>query len=320
MPPVEQVREGIFAVPLAMPHIGLPFSLSYLIEGDGRELHLIDSGLDSDDNWAALRSGIESIGHVVDDLATLTITHLHADHAGLAARVRAASGARVRMHREDAKAMRARATFIDADSVEQMLDTWAVPADARPGIRESALTEVAAGPPVIVDDMLEGGDSLAVAEREVGVIHTPGHTRGHITLVLHHDRLLFTGDHLLPTIHSGVGLGGRFPDDDPLGDYLRSLASLLPFGEYEACPGHGYRFGGVAGRCSAARVHHLRRTNEVRAILADSPDLTVWAVASQVGWTAGWSALRGSHLMSALGQTAMHMALGERTIVDDRGA
>ncbi|MEO7348780.1 MAG: hypothetical protein ABIW32_02800, partial [Terrimesophilobacter sp.] len=88
-------------------------------------------------------------------------------------------------------------------------------------------------------------------------------------------------------------------------DYLRSLAAVAKLDEFEALPGHGYRFRGVAGRCAETTAHHEKRTSEVAA--AFSPELSVWDLASRLTWTAGWENLHRLALLSALSQTSLHM-------------
>ncbi|MBN9631731.1 MAG: hypothetical protein J0I18_14135, partial [Actinobacteria bacterium] len=61
-------------------------------------------------------------------------------------------------------------------------------------------------------------------------------------------------------------------------------------------------------RCAALAAHHRRRTDDVAA----SSGATVWEVASGLTWTAGWDALAGFTLLSALRQTAQHLELVSR--------
>lgn len=305
LPAVEQVRAGIWAVPLPMPYRGLPYSLSYLLKGNGRELHVIDTGLDSEENWHALTCAIKGFGHAIEDVATLTITHLHPDHAGLAARLRSATGATVRMHTADVQAMRADAAFFGSGLIDESLTEWEVPEAHHEELRAAAARRVAPQP-FDVDELLTGGEVLEIGLRELRVLHTPGHTSGHIVLVDDDADLVFTGDHVLPAINPGIGLGGRLAGDDPIGDYLTSLEAVADLGDHQVCPGHGYRFTGLADRCLSLADHHRRRTSEVAEVLGAAPDLPVWDLASRLTWTAGWANLRGPDLLSALAQTAMH--------------
>ena len=67
----------------------------YLIEEGGR-LTLLDAGLPG--YWRALLGELEAIGRRLEDIDAVLLTHSHADHRGIAERVRIASGATVYAH------------------------------------------------------------------------------------------------------------------------------------------------------------------------------------------------------------------------------
>ena len=307
VPPVEEIRDGVFALPVPMSVPALPYSYCYAIESGDGQLHLVDTGVDTDENWSHLLGSLKSIGHSVTDVETVTITHLHIDHAGLAARIRSASGARIRMHTVDDRAWRMGATFAPEDTIQQTLDRWAVPAIYREEISKAALRRVAVDSSAQVDDRLDHDDVLVAGTRSLRVIHVPGHTPGHIALAMASENIVFSGDHLLPMMFSGIGLGGRSQGDNPVGDYFRSLKKMSDLGDYEVLPGHGFRFVGLVERCATTLEHHARRAAEIGHLLASDMAQPVWAVAAQVRWTGGWKELRGTHLFSALSQTEMHM-------------
>jgi glyoxylase-like metal-dependent hydrolase (beta-lactamase superfamily II) len=306
VPPVEQLRDGVWSVPNPMPGQtnGLTSTLCYLIEGGDGALHLIDAGLDHEAGHAAVVDGIAHTGRRVSDLASIVVTHLHTDHLGMAARLREESGAALVLHTREQWAID-HADELSAPLDAQRLEEWGVPHERRAEIL--AVPSAAGHPvaPVRADVVVANGDELPIAGRRLRVIDTPGHTPGSMSFVDDEDRLVFTGDALLPTIHPGIGLGGTV--SNPVGDYLRSLRALEEYDDYEACPGHEFRFTEVASRCRTTGEHQLRRSREVAAAILDSPDATVWQLASRLHWTAGFAQLRDFYLRSALAQTEMHL-------------
>ncbi|WP_417563480.1 MBL fold metallo-hydrolase [Microbacterium sp.] len=303
VPDPERVRDGIHSVPLPMPGHQPAYTLCYVVEDDRGDVHLIDAGMSSDANWAILGERLRGIGKDVTDVATVTLTHMHPDHLGLAGRIRDASGATVFLHELDRRGLaeqRARTQRTDAAT----LAGWGVPADRAEAILAEQHRE---GPllPAVATEPVADGDVLPVPGRRLEVVHTPGHTTGHICIRDREAGLLFTGDHVMPGIHGGLGLGGR-GEANPVADYLASLQRLVPDADREAAPGHEYRFRGLAARLRSAANHHLRRTREVEALADD--DLSVWEVASRLTWSAGWQNLTGFRVVSALAQTAMHLA------------
>ena len=88
----------------------------------------------------------------------------------------------------------------------------------------------------IPDRWLGDGDTVMVGQQSLAVIHTPGHTPGHVVFFHQPSRLALVGDVLF------AGSIGR--TDFPKGDYQTLIASitqrLFPLGDDVAfIPGHG---------------------------------------------------------------------------------
>lgn len=296
---------GIRALKVAMPAAHIPYSLCYLIEDAHGDVHLVDPGWPSDENWASLERELASSGHRIDDVATVSVTHLHPDHLGMADRVRAASGAALALHEREQAALETMDGRAPAESPAHRFDLWGVPAD------RLAELDISGGRPAMsrpqhADALLRDGELLDIPGRAIRVVLTPGHTPGHVCLVDDDDGLVFTGDHVLPTIHAGVGLGGETATN-PIADYLSSLERIAAYDDLRVCPGHEYVFRGLAARCASTAEHHLRRAREVAERLRVDGDPSIWQVASELTWTVGWANLNGFYLLSALAQTAMHV-------------
>ncbi len=315
LPGPVQVRPGIWVLPQPMPAEYPPhFTLSYLVHDTDGALHLIDPGWDSDENHERLARLFAQIGASLGDLATILVTHLHPDHIGMADRLRRESGALIALHRLEQEALleRVRSAGPAPDAAAGRATPfaeWGVPPE-RIGELDAVAARLngdsaASTPPVRADLLLEDDQLIDLPGHPLRVLLTPGHTRGHVCLVHERQRIVFTGDTLLPAMFPGIGLGG--PAADPIGDYLRSLELLEGYGGYEVFPGHGYRFADPVGRIETTRRHHLRRSDEIAAIVREHPDAPVWQIASEVTWTAGWHNLSGFYLFSALAQTAMHV-------------
>lgn len=86
------------------------------------------------------------------------------------------------------------------------------------------------------DQWLSEGDTVRIGDEELAVLHTPGHTPGHIALFSASDRLAWVGDVLF---YSSIGR-----TDFPRGNHaalLHSIRSKLwPLGDdVRFIPGHG---------------------------------------------------------------------------------
>ncbi|PZO57522.1 MAG: hypothetical protein DI639_13370 [Leifsonia xyli] len=310
LPPVEQVRPGIwtFAVPF---RFGVPdATLVYVVEGSDGSLALIDPGWSADGGLDEVRAALSAIGRSLDDVSLVAVTHLHADHLGAAAAIRRATGARVAMHGLEVEALdreRADAVQNDAD-----IATWGLPPELHDGVvaawgsgRRIGLGRSEAP---YADLLLADGDVLPIPGRTIRTLWTPGHTAGHVCFVDEADGLLFTGDHVLPRINSGIGLGGRTATN-PLGDYLASLGRLDVYAELEVCPGHEYRFTDVVARARTLTRHREERSRHVAEALDVLDRPTLFEVAARVPFSGGIESMTGFLLASALTQTAFHAEL-----------
>lgn len=320
-PAPSRAADDIWVLPQPIPNEYSPhYSLSYLIRDAHGGLHLVDPGLDSDANRERLEALVGRIaqetGSTESPLASITVTHLHRDHLGLAERLRAESGVPVALHREEqaslARLLEAAPRQVEIQAARA--EAWGVPAERMPELAAAADRAASGGAEsdFVADVLLDDGELLPIPGRRLRVLHTPGHTPGHLCL---HDLdrgILFTGDHLLPSIYPGIGLGG--PAADPIGDYLRSLDRIAALENApdspvdEVFPGHGFRFTGLAERVEVTRQHHLTRSAEVADVLRTQPDASIWQIAESIRWTAGWSNMRGFYVASALAQTQMHVA------------
>ena len=71
----------------------------YLVEGEGRELTVVDAGVRS--SWGSLGEALGQLGRGHDDVAALILTHAHFDHVGFAERARRELSVDVWVHDND---------------------------------------------------------------------------------------------------------------------------------------------------------------------------------------------------------------------------
>lgn len=305
VPQPDEVREGIWSIPLPMAQPGNPFSLCYVLAGSDGSLHLIDSGYNTDENWELLRRSLRGFGRSTDDVASVFVTHLHPDHLGLSERLRAASGARIGMLRREHQGVRALAEH-GIVVTDELLAGWGVPVQRRAEMVEALGSTFVDRNAPTVDAVFDAGDTLDIPGRTLSLLATPGHTAGSACVVDAGAGLIYTGDTVLPKIFAGLGLGDR-STSNPIADYLASLDALARYDDLEVAPGHGFRFRGLIERNAELAAHHLHRSRAAAAIVREEPDATIWQIASRLHWTAGWERMRGFFLFSALGQTQLHV-------------
>lgn len=302
LPDLERITADTWVIALPLPPGGtVPYTLCYVLLDENGEAHLVDPGYGTNENEALLRAGLATLGSPV--IRSVIVTHLHPDHLGMADRIRATTGARVVMHAREQQAIET--VSAATESLDDLFERWQVPAGSAPVVPSGRTVSIQLGSPP-PDDLVADGDLLDLPGRSITAILTPGHTPGHVCLRDAAQSLLFTGDHVLPTVYPGLGLGGP-TDSNPIADYLDSIERIRQFDDHEILPGHGYRFTGLAERCDRIVEHHLKRSREVAEALVEFPNASVWETASRIRWTAGWHNLAGFNRYSALAQTEMHI-------------
>ncbi len=136
-----------------------------------------------------LLDGLLSIGKHPRDIRRVVLTHSHYDHAGSAARIARGTGARVIVHSDDAPFARS-GTPPTPDRRYVVTRLFGIPVNQ-------------AFPAMDVGEEVADGDVLPVAGG-LRVVHTPGHTPGHMSLLHEPTGILVTGD----TIMNVAGLRG----------------------------------------------------------------------------------------------------------------
>jgi glyoxylase-like metal-dependent hydrolase (beta-lactamase superfamily II) len=312
LPGVEQVRPGVWSIPVPVPDNPIRYTLCYAFVFDGEAL-VLDPGWDSDEGWGALAAGLAQAGVGPTVVTGIVVTHYHADHLGLGVRLVRASGAWLAL----GAAERAHQVTHDFVAIgREKFSRWGVP--------DELMGAIGPGQPVlnrlaglaVPDRWLEHGEVIEAAGSKLRVIATPGHSTGHICLVDDERGLLFTGDHVLPRISPNVPFEPHGLTN-PLATYLRSLDDVQLGEHLEVCPAHEYRFHSIAGRGAEIRKHTLDRSEEVRRVLSTGRCHTVWDVARKLTWSRGWDSLTGISMRLALSETASHLryleSLGEGT-------
>ena len=211
-------------------------------ERDGATL--IDAGVPG--AHVTIGENLARLGLGWKDVRRLVITHQDIDHMGGARAVVEASGARVLAHPDDVPYIQGDRPLlkITPTRVETMIST--LPPEQRDRVRELFLHP----PTVHVDQLLSDGEVLPY-RGGLRVIHTPGHTPGHLSIFIEVDRLLVSADAL--RVVDGA-LAGPLPTATPdLPQAMASLQKLLPLPIERILCYHG----GLAGTAAAQELRRV---------------------------------------------------------------
>ena len=191
-----------FKVPISPERSIDRFAFAYIVFGD--KIHLIDSGVAGSET--TIYEYIKEQGREPKEISSLILTHSHPDHIGAAKSIKEQTSCTVFAHK------------LERDWIEDTEQQF----KERPVPGFQALVEGS----IEVDNLLGGGEIL---ELEKGllckIIHTPGHSKGSISLLFEEDKSLFTADVLI--------YPGDLPIYEDISVCLRSIKMLQQINSVE---------------------------------------------------------------------------------------
>jgi glyoxylase-like metal-dependent hydrolase (beta-lactamase superfamily II) len=171
----------------------------YIVEEDSpRDLTLVDTCFTAE--LPKLIRHVEDEGYDIKSVKRLILTHTHPDHVQAANEVRRITGAKIYAHWLDAGFLRHDPPYHGPPThqmIGQMLDKLGI-SEEQVVKKFGSLTRDA----VQVDYELNEGDRVG----RLKVVHTPGHTPGHISLYSEEDGALIGGDVLFDGVFGNEGL------------------------------------------------------------------------------------------------------------------
>ena len=244
-----EVAPGVLWMRLPLPMQLDHVNVYALDDGDGWTI--IDTGFSSKrckKIWQSLMEGPLAAKPVT----RVIVTHHHPDHVGLAGWFQTEYGAEL---------WTTRTAWLFARMLQ--LDEQAVPTQETMafykacGMDEEVFEQRASERPFnfsdVVDPMPVGykrikeGDVIRIGGRDWDVRIGNGHAPEHATFWSRDDNLVLSGDQILPSISSNIGVYATEPDADPVGDWLESCAYLAQFGrpDHLVLGGHKLPFTGL---------------------------------------------------------------------------
>ncbi len=278
-----EIIPGIYQLQLPLLNNTLGHINTYLIQGDNEYL-LIDTGWNTEEALDSLKGQLAEIGISFENIAQIIVTHIHPDHYGLAGRLKQLSQAKLALHYLEKDIIELRYINIDhhLPQLQQWLHRNGVPSDDFPETRALLLGIVRLVSPISPDITLRGGETISTGSFSFQVIWTPGHSPGHICLYEPTNKILFSGDHVLPTITPHIALNPEYTSN-PLDDYLNSLNMVKQLDVNLILPGHEHPFTSLQQRVEELIQHHKQRKSEILEALKAKPK-TAYQVSTEITW------------------------------------
>ena len=261
---------------LAIP---TPFAVGrvnvYVIEDE--PLTLVDAGPNSGTSFDELQRGVARLGHSLEDIELVVLTHQHIDHLGLISLVAARSGAEVAaidvaVPFVENYSLKAQA---DDDFARQIMLRHGIPADVAGALQSVSQAFRAWGARADVTRPLRDGEELRLRDRVLAVHHRPGHSPSDTVFEDRERRMLIAGDHLLGHISSNPlltrPLDGSTERPQALVAYLDSLRQTRDMDLEIVLPGHGEPIMDHRRLIDERLALHRRRAEKIHRLISEQP-------------------------------------------------
>lgn len=296
---------------IRMMRIPTPFAVgrvnTYLIEDE--PLTLIDSGPNSGKALDELEQQLGTLGHEIEDLELIFVSHQHIDHMGLVEILAQRSGAEVAAIDILAPFLAdySRQAELDDEFAAELMRLHGIPDEMVIALRAVSNSFRAWGSRATVTRELRDGERLALRDRTLEVQLRPGHSPTDTLLWDEERRVLFGADHLIGHISSNPlmtrPLDGSGERPRALLNYLAGLRRTRELPAEIVLPGHGEPVTGHAALIDSRLRMHERRAAKLLGLIRDEP-LTAYQLAHRL-----WGNVAVTQAFLTLSEVVGHMDL-----------
>ncbi|CQR71796.1 Hydroxyacylglutathione hydrolase [Sporomusa ovata DSM 2662] len=191
-----------FSIPLGTEKKLLRFVNSIIIFG--KEITLIDTGIK--DSYQKIFSYIKEQGRSINEIKLLILSHSHPDHIGSANKIKSITDCKVIAHQAEKNWIE----DLDTQYQSRMV----------PGFYQLV------NEPVKVDTCLEHNQEIQLDKNlTIRVLHSPGHSKGSISIFFKEDKILFTAD--------SIPIVNDIPNYDNYSELRTSLETIKHLQDYD---------------------------------------------------------------------------------------
>ncbi len=340
-----EIAPGLHQLQTPMNTPGLPFVMPYLFEYP-EGLVLFDAGYGTKSATRALEEELKNLGYKISDINMFLVSHAHPDHLGMVSWLKEkVPHISLVMHKKEKEWLKDR--WFKDNNWEERSNLWLL----KHGITQEEIDIDNSGESdgknngsklnfkrvygqlknmlsdqnsdgnwrktfemnTLPDRTLEDGEIVEFGDWRLESIWTPGHTPGHLCLYEASNKVMLTGDHVLPRITPNVSL--HVEDENtqrsPLAEYMSSLKKVAAFGGILGLPAHEYNIENLSNRCDFLVHHHHERLEEILVSIGEGA-VTAAEISSRVKWnTRSFKEFSIWQKRSALGETLAHLTVLE---------
>jgi len=287
-----QIKEGVHLIQVAPSHRHRTVNL-YLIEDE--QPTLIDAGYRDEASLKQIRQTLRNMNYNVEDLALIVNTHSHHDHTGGNEGLQKSSGAQIVAHSLEAEVILnpKKAWEKGLKDLQDLVNASGIPKHVELNVMRMRMEAEPSRVNVSINRTLEDGNVLNIGSTYLEILHTPGHSPGHICLYDSDRKILFSGDHIL--LHTT-------PNIDKLKSFTDSLRKTLNYDADLIAPGHEPIIKRPKARILELISHHIRREEAFLRLIKLGEKSTLYELVTDY-----WGYLSTRHLTLALREGYAHV-------------
>lgn len=276
---IKEIYKDIFLNEVVLPKNPLKALNCYIIKGNGRLL-VIDSGFDHPETEELFFKGLEELGAEVGK-TDMFLTHLHADHSGLAVKFKNKYKGKVYCSETDTAYINTMRDTLYSQRFVPILKIMGIEESVdffktHPGlvycIKEEIETEIS-----------KEGDIIDIGDYSFEVVDVMGHTPGHLALYDRKNKIFFGGDHILNKITPNISFWD-FKYGDILGIYLKNLDKIYNMDIDVIFSSHRSIVDNPKQRIDELKKHYADRNAEVLELLKQGEKFSSRQIASKMRW------------------------------------
>ena len=247
---------------------------------------LIDAGYSMKYWQNAFYKALKDLQINLADIDYCIITHEHPDHIGLVAELKRINpDVKICMHKIAHELAKLREDLSKKPNLEEnvkergeLLISYGLPKEEVDSMFHRFGTGMMRFKYIKPDLLLNNDDRIV--DGELQIVHSPGHSVGHICVYYQKKGILFSGDHILSKITPHLGtliipgaseFNKKNNFENILEHYLRSLDRIDELNSRIILPGHEQIIYEPHARITAIKNHHQNRLYEISKIIENNP-------------------------------------------------
>jgi len=248
-------------------------------------LVLIDAGWSLQYWKNAFYKALDELRVALKDIDYCIITHEHPDHIGLVADLKKANPqVKICMHESAHELAKLRLESMKEENAQEatkgranLLISYGLPKEEVNSMTQRFGRGM--GFEYIKPDLLLNNGDMII-DGEIQIVHSPGHSVGHICVYYPKKGILFSGDHILSKITPHLGtlvipgaeeFNKKHNFENILEHYLKSLDQIDHLNSKAILPGHEQIIYNPHQRITEIKNHHQNRLYEISNIIHNKP-------------------------------------------------